>query len=81
MVKNFIKPFPFLMCSKIKKEVMESKKDNKSEDTKKAGTSKEKASFDQNGQGASEKYGQAGDTPNESGKEGPGTVNKSKSGK
>lgn len=57
---------------------MENQKDKKSEDTKKAGTSKEKASFDQNGQGASEKYGQAGDTPNESGEEGPGTVNKNK---
>ena len=58
---------------------MVSKKDNKNEDTKKTGTSKEKASFDQNGEGASEKYGQAGDTPNESGKEGAGTVNKNKS--
>lgn len=60
---------------------MENQKDKKSEDTEKTGTSKEKASFDQNGQGASEKYGQAGDTPNESGKEGAGTVNKNSSGK
>mgnify|MGYP003576457091 CR=1 FL=1 len=38
------------------------------------GTSKEKASFDQNGKGASDKFGQAGSTPNESGEEnGPGT--------
>lgn len=29
---------------------------------------KGKASFDQNGQGSAPKYGQAGDTPNESGK-------------
>ncbi|WP_316831604.1 hypothetical protein [Pedobacter aquatilis] len=43
---------------------------------KSSGTSKEKASFDQNGKGASEKYGQAGTTPNESGEEGIGTTNK-----
>ncbi|WP_316844916.1 hypothetical protein [Pedobacter psychrodurus] len=42
------------------------------------GTSKEKASFDQNGKGASEKYGQAGSTPNESGESGAGTINKNK---
>lgn len=43
------------------------------------GTSKEKASFDQNGKGASEKFGQAGDTPNEStDEEGAGTTNKNR---
>ncbi|SDG99354.1 hypothetical protein SAMN05421827_11471 [Pedobacter terrae] len=42
------------------------------------GSSKEKASFDQNGEGASEKFGQAGSSPNESGENGPGTVNKNK---
>ena len=52
-------------------------KDNSNDKTK--GTSKEKASFDQNGKGASEKYGQAGTTPNESGEEdGVGTKNKHK---
>lgn len=51
---------------------------NKEEDKEKSqGTSKEKASFDQNGKGASEKFGEAGDTPNESQKEdGAGTINK-----
>lgn len=42
-----------------------------------SGSSKEKASFDQNGEGASEKYGQAGSVPNESGKaNSPGTAKK-----
>lgn len=58
----------------------------KTEDNKKAtekeqeekGSSKGKASFDQNGEGASEKFGQAGSSPNESGENGPGTVNKNK---
>jgi hypothetical protein len=56
-------------------------KDNKNtakEEHKNEGSSKEKASFDQNGQGSSEKFGQAGSTPNESGESGPGTVDKSK---
>ena len=34
---------------------------------KTSGDAKEKASFEQNGQGAAPKYGQAGDRPNESG--------------
>lgn len=34
---------------------------------KTSGDAKGKASFDQNGKGAAPKYGQAGDTPNESG--------------
>lgn len=34
---------------------------------KQSGDAKGKATFDQNGQGASPKYGQAGETPNESG--------------
>lgn len=51
-------------------------KENTSEKT--SGTSKEKASFDQNGKGASEKYGQAGSTPNESGEDGPGTKHQDK---
>jgi hypothetical protein len=42
------------------------------------GSSKGKASFDQNGKGASAKYGQAGSAPNESGENGPGTINKNK---
>ncbi len=42
------------------------------------GSSKGKASFDQNGEGSSEKFGQAGSSPNESGENGPGTVNKNK---
>lgn len=46
--------------------------------SKKSGSSKEKASFDQNGKGASDKFGQAGSTPNESGAPGAGTVNKDK---
>jgi len=37
------------------------------EQPKTSGDAKGKASFDQNGQGAAPKYGQAGDTPNESG--------------
>ncbi|WP_406826497.1 hypothetical protein [Pedobacter sp. KACC 23697] len=56
-------------------------KDNKNtaEKTHKSkGSSKEKASFDQNGDGASDQFGQAGSTPNESGESGPGTVNKNK---
>ncbi|WP_293788286.1 hypothetical protein [uncultured Pedobacter sp.] len=40
------------------------------------GSSKGKASFDQNGAGASDKFGQAGSSPNESGESGPGTINK-----
>ncbi|PWS33784.1 hypothetical protein [Pedobacter paludis] len=45
--------------------------------TKTSGTSKEKATFDQNGKGASDKYGKAGTTPNESGDEhGVGTTSK-----
>ena len=53
---------------------------NKDEKKDKAkGTSKEKASFDQNGKGASEKFGQAGSTPNESeNEEGVGTTNKNR---
>jgi len=54
-------------------------KEKEEEKGKTKGTSKEKASFDQNGEGASEKYGQAGSTPNESGKAGgPGTTDKHK---
>jgi len=45
---------------------------------KSKGSSKEKASFDQNGEGASDEFGQAGSAPNESGESGPGTVNKNK---
>jgi len=46
--------------------------------SKSKGSSKEKASFDQNGKGASPKYGQSGSTPNESGESGVGTTNKNK---
>ncbi|KQN36376.1 hypothetical protein ASE92_09700 [Pedobacter sp. Leaf41] len=58
---------------------METKeKDQEKGKAKTSGTSKEKASFDQNGKGASEKYGQAGDSPNESGEESTGTTNENK---
>jgi hypothetical protein len=56
-------------------------KDNKKaaeKEQEEKGSSKEKASFDQNGKGASDKFGQAGSSPNESGESGPGTVNKNK---
>ncbi|WP_231459325.1 MULTISPECIES: hypothetical protein [unclassified Pedobacter] len=55
------------------------KDDKKTSDKEKtSGTSKEKASFDQNGKGASEKYGQAGSTPNEAEEGGLGTTDKHK---
>jgi hypothetical protein len=55
------------------------KKDNKLENKKNTkGTSKEKASFDQNGAGSSDKFGQAGSTHNESGESGLGTKNKNR---
>jgi hypothetical protein len=44
---------------------MEKKKEKQ---PKTVGDAKGKASFDQNGEGASPKYGAAGDKPNESGK-------------
>jgi hypothetical protein len=47
------------------KKPTEKSKDNSQKKT--SGDAKGKASFDQNGQGAAPKYGQAGDTPNESG--------------
>ena len=54
---------------------MEKSKKKPEEKSKQSGTSEEKASFDQNGKGAAEAFGQAGSTPNESGDhEGPGTV-------
>lgn len=43
-------------------------KNKKTTPKKKVHDAKGKASFDQNGQGSAPKYGQAGDTPNESGK-------------
>lgn len=44
------------------------KDENKNtEKPKNSGDAKGKATFDQNGQGAAPKYGQAGDQPNESG--------------
>ena len=50
---------------------------SKADKSKTSGSSKEKASFDQNGKGASDKFGQAGSTPNESGSEnGAGTTKK-----
>lgn len=45
---------------------------------KSEGTAKEKASFDQNGAGASDKFGQSGTTHNESGESGVGTRNKNR---
>ena len=44
------------------------KTDKKTTAKKTVHDAKGKASFDQNGQGSSPKYGQAGDVPNESGK-------------
>ncbi len=46
---------------------MENKKKTNPKAKKVQGDAKGKASFDQNGQGSAPKYGQAGDTPNESG--------------
>ena len=46
---------------------MENKKKTTASTNKTAGNAKGKATFDQNGKGASPKYGQAGRTPNESG--------------
>jgi len=57
---------------------MENKNHKNGQDKKTSGTSKEKATFDQNGKGASDKFGDAGKTPNESGKDGAGTTNKNK---
>ncbi|MNK69818.1 hypothetical protein D3C87_892170 [compost metagenome] len=55
------------------------KKDSIGENKENAkGTSKEKASFDQNGAGSSDKFGQAGSTHNESGESGLGTKNKNR---
>lgn len=63
------------MENSIKEMKMNKEKDNSKDKTK--GTAKEKASFDQNGKGASEKYGAAGSTPNESADEdGIGTAKK-----
>ena len=42
-------------------------KKDKKEQPKTSGDAKGKATFDQNGQGAAPKYGQAGDKPAESG--------------
>ncbi|WP_029276419.1 hypothetical protein [Pedobacter borealis] len=56
-------------------------KDNKNtieKEHKSKRSAKEKASFDQNGKGSSDKFGQAGSTPNESGESGLGTVDKTK---
>ncbi|WP_316765380.1 hypothetical protein [Pedobacter frigiditerrae] len=44
---------------------MKNEKKNKQENPKSAGDAKGKASFDQNGKGASPKYGQAGIDPSE----------------
>jgi len=49
----------------MKKEQEKTQENN--EKTKTSGDAKGKASFDQNGEGAAPKYGQAGDEPNESG--------------
>ena len=46
---------------------MTNDKNKTKEEPKKTGDAKGKASFDQNGQGAAPKYGQAGDEANESG--------------
>ena len=74
--KTFNKPGCFIG----KTSIMENKnqKDKTENKAEKAASSKEQASFDQNGEGASEKFGQAGETPNESGEQSPGTVNSDK---
>jgi len=59
----------------MKNKEQENKRENKE---KIKGTSKGKASFDQNGAGSSDKFGQAGSTHNESGESGPGTKNKNR---
>lgn len=56
--------------------VMKNKNHKNKEDAKTSGTSKEKATFDQNGKGASDKFGEAGETPNESGGDGTETAKK-----
>ncbi|MDQ0639740.1 hypothetical protein QF042_003305 [Pedobacter sp. W3I1] len=53
-------------------------KNTAEKERKSKGSSKEKATFDQNGKGASDKFGQAGSTPNESGEGGPGTIDRNK---
>ncbi|MEH3114284.1 hypothetical protein [Pedobacter terrae] len=58
-------------------ETKNNKKEAKKEQKGK-GNSKGKASFDQNGEGSSDKFGQAGSAPNESGENGPGTIDKNK---
>ena len=45
---------------------MKNDKKQPTEKPKQSGDAKGKATFDQNGQGAAPKYGQAGDKPNES---------------
>lgn len=45
---------------------MKNDKNQSAEEPKKSGDAKGKATFDQNGQGAAPKYGQAGEKPNES---------------
>lgn len=55
---------------------MENKNRKTDEETKPSGTSKGKATFDQNGKGASDKFGEAGSTPNESGEDSRETVKK-----
>ena len=57
---------------------MENKNHRNKKDTQTSGTSKEKATFDQNGKGASDKFGEAGETSNELGKDSIGTINKDK---
>jgi hypothetical protein len=52
----------------------------KEKENKTSGSSKEKASFDQNGKGASDKFGQAGSSPNESGVPKTGKTDKEKKG-
>lgn len=46
---------------------MEKQQKTNTATNKTSGDAKGKASFDQNGKGSAPKYGQAGDTPNESG--------------
>jgi hypothetical protein len=62
----------------LKFHVMKNKEKATENNDKTKGSSKGKASFDQNGKGSSPKFGQAGSTPNESGESGIGTVNKNK---
>ena len=62
----------------MKDKAAKNSEEKDTKEVKTSGSSKEKASFDQNGKGASDKFGQAGSSPNESGENGLGTKNKNR---